>query len=112
MADATIISEMPIGMGELKQKLEATKKKEKELNYRANKTLEYLQQLSINQNSQKMVDELRKLQVPRLKDQHIYKIIDILPTTVDDLKLILQAYTISVNNDNLKKIVDVINKGR
>ena len=37
-------------------------------------------------------------------------IADIIPETVDDLKMILQGYTLTVTNDNLKKIVDVTSK--
>ena len=50
------------------------------------------------------------LKVPRLKDQHIAKIIDILPTTLEDLRMVLKAYPITVNNENLKKIADTVNK--
>ena len=110
MADAKILSETPISMAELKTELDKNKKKEKELNYRANKTEEYLGQFASFKDGKKLEEEIAKLKIPRLKDQHIKKIIDLLPKTADELKTILQGYPISVNNDNLKKIVDVVNK--
>jgi len=42
--------------------------------------------------------------------QHIQKIIDITPTTINDLKVIVQSYTITLNNESMKKIVDAVNE--
>ena len=57
-----------------------------------------------------LFDKMMKLNIPRLKEQHIHKIIDITPTTLNDLKVILQSYTVTVNNESMKKIVDTINE--
>jgi len=51
-----------------------------------------------------------KLNIPRLKEQHVHKLIDLNPTTLNELKVILQSYTITVNNESMKKIVDTINE--
>lgn len=111
MSKPEIINEIPVSMVELKEELDKIKARDKELNFRANKTEEYINQF-INLNSKKMkelVEKINKLKIPRLKDQHINKIIDILPRKPEDLKALLQGYTITVNNENLKKIVNVIN---
>ena len=105
-----IISEKPLGMGDLKKELEKIKKRDKELNFRAARTEEYLQHFTILKNLEELSKKIEALKVPRLKEQHIIKIMDILPETVDELKVILQGYTITVNNENLKKIVDTVNK--
>ena len=105
-----IISEKPVSMAGLKQELEKIKKRDKELNFRALRTEEYLQHFSTLKNSEELSKNIEALNVPRLKEQHIIKIIDILPQTVDELKVILQGYTITVNNENLKKIIDSVNK--
>jgi DNA-directed RNA polymerase subunit F len=110
MAEKNIISETPITMCELKKELERIKKRDKELNFRAAKTEEYLQQITIFKKADELYEKLVKLNIPRLKEQHIKKIIDILPTTVKDVKVVLQGYTLTVNNENAKKIVDAINK--
>ena len=97
---------------ELKEELSKIKKRDKELNFRANKVEEYLNQFVHikDKQYQEIVEKINKLQIPRLKEQHIYKIIDLMPETVEDLKIILQGYTITVNNENMKKIVDTINE--
>ncbi|MBW2989615.1 hypothetical protein KY358_04840 [Candidatus Woesearchaeota archaeon] len=107
-----IISEKPISMGSLKQELEKIKKRDKELGFRAARTQEYLEHFEIIKNSDEIYKKIEALNIPRLKDQHIVKILDIQPKTLDELKAIIQGYTITVNNENLKKIVEVINSGK
>jgi DNA-directed RNA polymerase subunit F len=105
-----IKQETPISMADLKVELEKVAKRDTELNFRAAKTDEYLKQF--NKADPKKVEELikkiTKLAVPRLKDQHIYKIVDLMPKTIDSLKAALSGYGITINNENLKKIVDLV----
>lgn len=110
MVKPEIISEKPITITELKQEIDKIQKRDKELNFRVGKTEEYLSHFITLSKAKEdeLIKKLEKLNVPRLKDIHITKIVDILPKTVDELKIILQGYTITVNNDNIKKIVDVV----
>jgi len=110
MVKPEIISEKPITLTELKQEIDKIKKRDKELNFRVGKTEEYLSHfITLSKaKEEELIKKLEKLNVPRLRDIHITKIVDILPKTVDELKIILQGYTLTVNNDNLKKIVDVV----
>ena len=110
MVKPEIISEKPITLTELKQEIDKIKKRDKELNFRVGKTEEYLSHfLTLSKaKEEELIKKLEKLNVPRLRDIHTTKIVDILPKTVDELKIILQGYTITVNNDNLKKIVDAL----
>ena len=108
MGDMQIISEAPIDMYQLKKELEKIKKRDNELNFRANRTEEYLNQIAGIKNADDLFDKLMKLNIPRLKEQHIHKLIDVLPATLNELKVVLQSYTITINNDSMKKIVDTI----
>ena len=110
MGDMQIISETPINMYQLKKELEKIKKRDGELNFRANRTEEYLNQIAELKNADNLFDKLMKLNIPRLKEQHVHKIIDVMPTTLNELKVILQSYTVTVNNDSMKKIVDTLNE--
>ena len=110
MADTQIISENPISIYQLKKELEKIRKRDNELNFRANKTEEYLNQIASLKNSDDLFEKIMKLNIPRLKEQHIQKIIDIAPTTINDLKVIVQGYTITLNNESMKKIVDTVNE--
>lgn len=105
-----ILEETPLSMAQLKGELERIKKRDKELNFRAAKTEDYLNQVVTIKDADTLFKNLVGLNVPRLKEQHICKIIDVLPKTADDLKVVLQGYTLTVNNPNLKKIVEAINE--
>ena len=110
MGKPEIVKEEPITMAELKEELKKIKKRDEELNFRAEKTEEYLNQFQILK--EKEAKELRKkieeLEVPRLRPEHIVKLIDILPNTPEEVKTVLQGYTITVTKENLKKIADAI----
>lgn len=110
MADTQIISEAPINIYQLKKELERIKKRDNELNFRANRTDDYLNQIASLKNADELFDRIMKLNIPRLRDLHVNKIIDISPTTVNELKVVLQGYTITLNNESMKKIVDAINE--
>lgn len=105
-----LISETPITMAELKEDLKKIKERDKELNFRANKTEEYLNMFSTldADKARELSDKIKKLDIPRLKDEHITKIVDLLPVSAEEVKSILQGYTVTVNNDNLKKIAETV----
>jgi len=103
------LSETPISMYQLKEELAKIKQRDKELNFRANKTQEHMETMGFK-NADELFDKISKLNISRLKEQHIRKIIDIMPITVKDFKVVMQGYTISLNNENMKKIVDIIAK--
>ncbi|MGM5485481.1 MAG: hypothetical protein ACQEP1_06445 [Nanobdellota archaeon] len=110
MASPKIIEEKPITMAELKVELGRIKKRDEELNFRANKTEDYLKRLTklSKKKSEDLYKKISELEIPRLKDKHIKKIIDIMPTTKDDVKVVLEAYPITISQDNLKKIASVV----
>ena len=110
MADVQITSETPIDIYHLKKELERVKKRDNELNFRAARTEEYLNQVAILKNADELFSKLINLEVPRLKEHHIHKIIDIAPRTISELKVVLQGYTITISNESMKKIVDAINE--
>ena len=104
-----ILSETPVNVHQLKEMLDKIKKRDKELNFRAAKTEEHNNHLDTYKNTEELFTKIEKLNISRLRAQHIHKIIDVMPATIKDLKLILQGYTISLNNENMKKIVDAVN---
>ena len=112
MAKPELLSQKPINMVELKEELEAIKKRDKELGFRSNKTAEYLGQFVIL--SPKKAEELKKklegLKISRLKDEFVIKIIDTLPRNIEELKTLLQGYVVTINQEDMKKIVGVINE--
>ncbi len=105
-----LVSEIPITMVELKEKLAEIKKRDSALNFRANKAKEYLD-ICTTINIAK-VEELKKkindLNVPRLKDRHIIKIIDLMPKDMDSLRSLLTGENITLKQEDLAKILQII----
>ena len=110
MTKPQILEKEAMTLAEVQGALKALKKRDEELTFRGNKTEEYVNQ--VTKLSKTKAVELKKallgLDIPRLKDDHIIKIIDILPKTLAELKVILQGYTLSVSNDNMTKIMGAV----
>ena len=110
MTKPEILSEIPTNVSEVKEALKAIQKRDEELNFRAAKTQEYLDQfVKLKPKEAKdLYKNIEDLQVPRLKPEHIHKLIDILPTMADEVKMVLQGYTITVTKENLGKLADTV----
>lgn len=107
---AKVLKEEPVSLAEVKVLLERVKEKEGELSFRAQKTAEYLEQFALlgEKKAKDLYKKLEELGVPRLKDVHYYKLIDTLPNTQKDVKVVLQGFAVTVTPENTKKIADVI----
>lgn len=109
---AEIIGKTPIGIVELKKELNAIKKRDEELNFRAQRTEEYVNELArlTQKDTDSLLKKLRDLELPRLKEEHIVKIADVLPQSEAHLKVLLSGYTLTVSAENMKKIIAVTNE--
>jgi DNA-directed RNA polymerase subunit F len=107
MAELEIINEHPITMGELKEKLDAIKKNH-ELGFRATKTEEYLN--TFTKQKVKDIEEKKKklkdLNILRLKETHIAKIIDLQPKDMDSLKAIFAGENVSLKQEDMKRVLE------
>jgi len=86
------------------------KERDGELNFRANKTEEYLGQfaeLSPNKFSE-LKKKIEELNITRLKPEYVVKLADLMPESLNDIKVIMQAYPVTVKQEDLKKILAVI----
>ncbi len=112
MSKPEILEKSPMNVVEVKAALENIKKvsPDVELNFRAQKTLEYAQEAAklATKKAQELYGKLVALEIPRLKDAHYHKLVDLLPTNEKQVKAILSAYHLTVSNESVKKITDVI----
>ncbi|MEK6813047.1 MAG: hypothetical protein AABX86_02960 [Nanoarchaeota archaeon] len=110
MAEIKIVNEIPLSLQEVREKIETMKKRDKELHFRANKVIEYLD--TFTQKKQKDTAEKKKalmeLSIGRLRDRHIVKILDIMPEDLDSLKSILSGENVTLKQDDLKKILETV----
>jgi len=112
MTNTKVIEEKPINMIQLKDHLGAIKKRDQELNFRAAKTEEYLNVFieAEQKDAKDLFKEIESFSIPRLKPEHIHKLIDIMPVTPDEVKSTLQGYSLTVKPEDLKRISDAVIK--
>ena len=110
MAELKVIEEKPISLSMLKDEIKDIKKRDEELGFRTAKVAEQLEVVKIlkEKEAQELFAKLEKLNVPRLKEAHIFKIIDLLPSSLTELKNIISGYSLTITNDNLEKILEVV----
>ena len=108
MGDIQTLSEVPMSVAQLKKQLEKIKERDNELDFRAAKTEEYLSQIHTIEKPDQLFQKIAALEIPRLKESQINKIIDIMPASIRDLKVVLQGYSLTVSNESMKKIIDFI----
>lgn len=110
MSKPEIIEKHPMNVVEVKAALERIRESEAELNFRAQKTEEYSQDFAkISLKEVAAIKEaLAALDVTRLKETHINKLIDIMPTTEKQVKIILTTMNTTLPADAYKKIADIM----
>ena len=94
---------------EVKASLEKIKEKT-DLNFRAQKAEEYAQdfaKISLK-DAKELYEKLKGLEIPRLREQHMHKLIDIMPVSDKHVKIILASYNMTPTAENCKKIADLI----
>ena len=106
MANPNFIEEKPLSLGTVKRHLADIEKRDGELNFLSNKCKEYLDAfVPLDLKKRELLHKkLIALDLTRLKEEHIAKITDFLPKDANDLKVVLQAYPLSL----LKKDQDAI----
>ncbi|MCF7867038.1 hypothetical protein K9L67_05955 [Candidatus Woesearchaeota archaeon] len=110
MSKADLLEKNPMTIMEVKKELEAAQKRDGELSFRGNKTLEYVNlfsKLAITKHND-LKKQLDDLNIPRLKPDHIVKIIDFLPKSVAELDVLLQGYTLTITKENKTKIISAV----
>ena len=112
MTEIKVIEERPISMAELKEELKEIKKRDEELGFRTAKVAEHLDIVKVlkPKDAEEIFNKIEKLNIPRFKDMHIHKIIDLMPGSMVELKNITTGYALTVTNDNLEKILAVISE--
>jgi len=112
MTNPKIINEEAIDIYQVSSMLKDIEKRDEELSFRAQKTKDYIS--DSKQMTAKKANDVRKailnLEIPRLKSEHISKIIDICPVSLADLKQLVSSFNITVKDDNLKLIISELSK--
>lgn len=109
MAEEENISK-PVSLAEVKSILKKVEKERKELLYEQKIALEHAQKfakLPVKKASD-LVKELSSLDF--IQGNHAYKIADILPVTADDVKTIFAKERITLGENEINKILEIVKK--
>lgn len=112
MTNPQVVEEVPLNIVEVKEMLKKIKERDTELNFRAQKTVEYLDAINTikPKNAKELKEKLTALEIPRVKEVQIQKIVEIMPLTAEGAKTIFTGFNISVTADNIKKVVSLVNE--
>ena len=101
----------PISLGEIKALL--GEKKENE-NKRVEQLREYINKFAKldAENAKKLREELKALGIAKLDEEHIVKLVDLLPEDADDVRKVFYGSTISLSQSEIQKILEVVAKYR
>ena len=112
MVNPEIIEETPLCLIDVKAAIENIEKRDTELGLLSQKTKEYVD--AFVERSPKDAETLRKgidaLGITRLKEEHICKIIDFLPETAEDLRIVLQGYNMTLPKKEIDALVAEVKK--
>ncbi len=109
MANYKIINETPVTFAELKDSLKKIEARDTALSFRGTKTKDYAG-LATELKAKDVKDIKKKIEdlnVMRLKEKQVVKIINVLPKDADSLKVVLGSES-TASKEDLKKILDIL----
>jgi len=100
----------PVSLAEVKNILKKVSKERKEMLYEQRIALEHANMFAKLpvKKTEELIKELQKLEF--IQEIHAYKIADILPKTDDDVKTIFAKERITLSENNIKNILEIVRK--
>lgn len=111
MANYEVISQKPIHSSHVLDQI-SKRADSRELTYREEKVMEYLNdfnKLSVK-DTISMYEELKKLDIVRLEDVHLIKIMEIMPSSGTELRTIVSHGGVVVVDETVNQILDIVKK--
>lgn len=114
MVNPKLIEEHPVTLSEVKAVIKNVEERQEELDFRTKKTKEFVENFTILEMNKKeeLQKKLEDLKILRLKEPQMVKIIDFLPETVDDLRILLQGYPVSISKKDMERIVETVKSSK
>lgn len=112
MPTIKIIEEKPISLAEVKEEIKAIKKRDSELSFRTAKVSEQLDTIKVlkAKDAEELYKKIEKLNIPRMKEACIFKIVDLIPSNATEVKNIAQSFSLTITNENINKILEVVSE--
>lgn len=115
MDDILLDEEVEVGrmvsLAEVKLMLEAAAEEREDMTYEQKIALEHARRFARVDvdNANKMIAELKAL-VPDVDEMYAFKVADLTPQHPDDVRSIYQKSGAELSDDDLEKIIDVVDK--
>jgi DNA-directed RNA polymerase subunit F len=109
MVKPQLIGQEPVMLAEVKESLANIKERDGELSFRAGKCEDYLNDF-VDLSAKKangLKKKIEDLSISRLKTEHVITIVDLLPETVDELKVVLGT-TVSISKKDAETVVSLV----
>ena len=90
------------------KKILEEREKEGELSYEQKSSVEHLRKFSKLEDDEKIASELRLIE--KLREDLIVKIINNLPKTAEEVKILFQKDVIDLSDEDISKIIEVTKK--
>lgn len=110
MVKPQLIQEQPVTLSEVKEELGRVKERDGQLGFRAAKCDEYLQEFSVltHAKARALRKKLEELEISRMKAEYVTMIVDLLPKTADEAKMLFQGGTVSLTRKDLERIAEAV----
>ena len=111
MPELKIVKSRMMGLGEIAETIKPKTKKD-ELEPIQQKAMDHAIKFSKLNKSQelKLTEELKSLEVPRMTEEHIVAIVDLIPRSISELKTIFAGTKTTIAPENLDKIQQTLSK--
>ena len=113
MGNFKIIEKKPMSLSEVVSNIKGIKKGGKrEITYREDKILKFSKNFNLvkPKDVEKFLSELVELNIPRLDNSQMIKIIDVLPKDGTELRAIVSNSGTIIVDDDVNKILEVVSK--
>jgi DNA-directed RNA polymerase subunit F len=111
MPELKIIESEMLTLSKLNELVKPANKKD-EINPIRQKIMDHTAKFSkLNKDKEtKLVEELKALDIPRMTEEHIVTIVNILPKNINELKIVFAGTKTTIAIENLEKIKQLIGK--
>ena len=111
MVNYEVINQKPVHSSKVYEEI-TSKTQNREQTYREEKILEYLKKTNkLEQKEFKSaLDELKALEIPRIEEKHLVKILEIMPQNGTELRAIISHGGVVVVDDVVTQILEIIKK--
>lgn len=105
-----IIEKRPVSIAKAKKILAEVK----EPNYEQKQAMEYASKFAKvpYESVEKIVAELREAGIPRMRDRQLKKMVDIMPKSQDEIKVLMMKEDLTLSKKDIDKILEILGKFR